>query len=429
MKTLLRDATVIPMTQHDLYFVGSVGIDGSKIAFIGEQPADFAADETIDATGMIALPGLVNAHTHLSMVYFRNYKDTVENLQDWLSEIWPLEDKLIATDTYPASQLGITEMISSGTTCFSDMYFSPEGTCRAVYESGIKANLGITLFSDLSDSKTCVADGLPIMEDYASKSGNRIRYDIAPHAVFTCTADSYRYAVDFAREHHCRLNTHLCETRKEVDDCIATHGHSPVEYLQSLGVFDVDTYLAHCVHLDSRDLDILAHTGTTVVHNPSSNCKLASGIAPVARMRQAGISLALGTDGAASNNSLDLFQEIRLAGMISAVSTGNPVALKAYDILYMATAGGAQALGRLQECGTLEVGKDADIILIDTHTPHLTPLNNPFSALVYAAKSTDVDTVFCQGRKLMDHRVLLTIDEEAVLRTADSIWRNIIART
>jgi 5-methylthioadenosine/S-adenosylhomocysteine deaminase len=202
-----------------------------------------------------------------------------------------------------------------------------------------------------------------------------------------------------------------------------------VEYLQSLGVFEVDTYLAHCVHLDARDFDILAHTGTTVVHNPSSNCKLASGIAPVARMRQAGISLALGTDGAASNNSLDLFQEIRLAGMISAVSTGSPVALKAYDILHMATAGGAQALGRLQECGTLEVGKDADIILIDTHTPHLTPLNNPFSALVYAAKSTDVDTVFCQGRKLMDHRVLLTIDEEAVLRTADSIWRNIIART
>ncbi len=420
MKTLITNATIVPMTSEDQVFLGSIAVDGRTIVGLGTIPNNFQPDKTIDAEGMIALPGLVNAHTHLSMTYFRNYRDSVSDLHDWLEEVWKLEDILVEEDTYPASLLGIAEMIVSGTTCFADMYFFPEGTCQAVMESKIKANIGLTLFGGIEDSRTRIEQRLPILQEISRQSTGLINYDIAPHAVYTCTAETYRLAIETAKANGCRVHTHASETLKEVQDCIRDHGMPPIAYLESLGLSTVDSYLAHCVHPT-----VLAGTRTTVVHNPSSNCKLASGIAPISTYTDHSVSLALGTDGASSNNTLDLFQEIRLAAMLSSVATGNPVAVSPFEILRMATYGGAKALGREKECGTLEIGKDADIILLDSKNAHMTPLNNMFSALVFSAKSSDVQTVLCAGQLLMENRVLQTIDLQKSLDLVNRAWSDI----
>jgi len=429
MNTLIRDVTIIPMNIPGLFFTGDIGITSGKIAFLGDNPKNFTPDTVIEASGMIAMPGLVNTHTHLSMVYFRNYKDSVENLHDWLSEIWPLEDLLTTEDILPASRLGIAEMIRSGTTCFADMYLFPETTCQAVLESGMKANIGLTLFGGLAESRRRMHERIPLVDPFMVSSGERIHLDIAPHAIYTCPQDTLEYARDFAKERGCRIHTHISETVKEVQDCLNEHGVSPIAYLHRLGLLTPSIYLAHCVHPIEDDLQLISQNHASVVHNPSSNCKLASGIAPLARMRDAQIGIALGTDGASSNNSLDLFHDIRLASMLSAVSTGNPIAITPFEILSMATIGGASALGRQFECGTLEIGKDADIILIDTRKPHLTPCNDIFSALVYSAKSTDVDTVLCQGTVLMRHGLLTTIDTQEAIASTSRHWAGILGRT
>jgi 5-methylthioadenosine/S-adenosylhomocysteine deaminase len=428
MNTLIRDVKIIPMNESEFAFSGDIGITAGKISFIGPRPQDFTFDTVIEGSGMVAMPGLVNAHTHLSMVYFRNYKDSVENLHDWLSEIWPLEDLLTTEDILPASRLGIAEMIRSGTTCFADMYLFPETTCQAVLESGIKANIGLTLFGGLVDSKRRMQSRLPLVDPIMARSEGRILLDVAPHAIYTCPQDTLEFARDFAKERACRIHTHISETLKEVQDCIFEHRVSPISYLHRLGLLTPETYLAHCVHPVSDDLKLLAQSEACVVHNPSSNCKLASGIAPLASMRDSQVRLALGTDGASSNNSLDLFHDVRLASMLSAVSTGNPIAITPFEILRMATIGGASALGRQLECGTIEIGKDADIILIDTRKPHLTPCNNIFSALVYSAKSTDVDTVLCQGKVLMRDGKLTTIDTKEASETTNRHWAGILSR-
>jgi len=215
---------------------------------------------------------------------------------------------------------------------------------------------------------------------------------------------------------------------KEVDDCKAFHGCSPIEYLDRLNCLGPTTYLAHCVHVDEHDIERITNRGSHVIHNPSSNCKLASGAAPIARLLDHKASVALGTDGASSNNSLDMFQEMRLAKMLGSLRESNPQSMEPYDVLYMATAGGAEALGRLDECGTLEIGKDADIILIDTDTPHLTPMNDPFSALVFAATSSDVDTTICKGKLLMNRRNLLTIDVKKAIDSVIAQWKDIVER-
>lgn len=425
MKTLITNATIVSMTSEDQVFLGSIAVEGKTIVGLGTIPNNFQPDKTIDAAGMIALPGLVNAHTHLSMTYFRNYRDSVADLHDWLKEVWKLEDTLVEEDTYPASLLGIAEMISSGTTCFADMYFFPEGTCRAVMESKIKANIGLTLFGGIEDSRARIDRKLPILQEISRLSAGLITYDIAPHAVYTCTAETYRLAIETARTNGCRLHTHASETLKEVEDCIRDHGMPPIAYLESLGLSTVDSYLAHCVHPTEAEFNVLAGARASVVHNPSSNCKLASGIAPITTFTEHSVALALGTDGASSNNTLDLFQEIRLAAMLSSVATGNPVALSPFEILRMATYGGAKALGREKECGTLEIGKDADIILLDTKNAHMTPLNNMFSALVFSSKSSDVRTVLCAGQLLMENRMLQTIDLQKSLDLVNRAWSDI----
>ncbi len=429
MRTVIKGATIIPMTTEDACFVGDVVIVDDKIASIGTSVATMDGDTVIDAREMIAMPSLVNAHTHLSMTYFRNFRDSVSDLHDWLSEIWKLEDKLVPEDMYVASMLGLVEMVASGTTCFADMYFFPEGTIQAVLDVGMKANIGLTLFGGIESSKERVAQLLPSLRTVRDESKGAVRFDIAPHAVYTCTEETLRYAVEVATKEGCGIHIHANETKREVSDSIATFGSTPIAHLDSMGCDGVKCYYAHCVHPGDGDIERLERNPVSVVHNPSSNCKLGSGIAPIASYLEHHIPVALGTDGASSNNSLDMFQEIRLAAMLASASTGDAGKVTPFDVLRMATCEGAAALGRADECGTLEVGKDADLILLNTKKPHLTPLNNIYSALVYSAKSSDVDTVFCKGRTLMEHREILFIDEDQLRFQFNESWNKIQQRT
>lgn len=428
MNILIRNATIVPMTTEDAVSTGSIAIEDRHIHAIGSVPSTFVPDRVIEASGKIALPGMVNAHTHVSMTYFRNYRDAAADLHTWLQQIWRLEALLRPEDTYVATQLGIAEMIRSGTTCFSDMYFFPEGTARAVIESNMKAQIGLTLFGDEEDSKRRIDERLPYLRDLLRKSAGKITFDIAPHAVYTCTPGTYRIAVETAAAENCRVHTHASETTREVVECIQSFQKTPIAHLADLGVLAGRSYVAHAVHPHPEDIALLADNQVPVIHNPSSNCKLGSGIAPITAYRDAGVPLALGTDGPSSNNALDMFQEMRLAAMLASGSTGNPLSLTPYEIIRMATIGGALALGRQDECGTLEIGKDADIILIDKSKPHMTPLNNLYSALVFSAKSSDVDTVICAGNILMEQRELKTLDLESIRDRFLGTWVDIQER-
>ena len=286
------------MTKRDCFFKGSILIENGIITEIGQ--IERSADSIIDASSMIALPSFVNAHTHLSMVLMRNYKDTAENLQDWLSEIFPIEDKLNDEDIYQASRLGAAELIQSGCTVFADMYFHAWNTVKAIKEAGIRGIIGQTFMNDENDAEFRIEEIAPrILE--AIGNDDMLRLDAAVHAIYTSTPDCYIRAAEWVKERGVRLHTHLSETRKEVDDCIAAYGKTPVELFNDIGVFSVPVYAAHGVHINEEEMEILKEHDVSIVHNPASNMKLASGIAPVKKYREKGINTALGTDGASSN--------------------------------------------------------------------------------------------------------------------------------
>ena len=426
MKTLLKNATIIPMTAEEYFFQGDIVIEDEKILYVGSQ-YDGDYDLIKDASSFIALPGFVNAHTHLSMTLMRNYKDSQENLQAWLAEIFPIEDKLNEDDIYYGSLNGIAELIKGGTTTFADMYFQQWKTVQASIESGIRACIGLTFFGALEDTNNRIATNYNKIVA-AANNNPLINIHSAPHAIYTCTKETYQRIAEFSRENNLYINTHLSETQKEVDDCIKQTGLRPAEYLDSLGVFSEPTYVAHGVYLNDNELEILKRRNVSVVHNPSSNCKLASGICPIGHYREMGVNVALGTDGASSNNNLSMIKEMRLAAMLATVSTMKPASTTPYQILKMATINGAKALGLADKIGTLEVGKEADIILINKNISEMTPLNNIFSALVFSLPDRAIDSVYCRGRLLLSNGKLLTINEDEVIKKVNNRWEDILRR-
>ncbi|MGE4463352.1 amidohydrolase [Sphaerochaeta sp.] len=429
MKTLISNALVIPMTKEGYSLRTDIGIDGTHIAFVGKAEPSFHPDHIIDASSLLAMPALVNAHTHLSMGLMRNYKDDLPTLQEWLAEIFPIEDQLTERDILLASRLGIVESIQSGVTTIADMYFNQHSTAQAIIEGGIRASIGITLFGDLQQSKERVKKSEALLRSFRSHPESRIQFDYAPHAIYTCPKETYQYAHDLAKEHGALLHTHLSETRKEVEDSVQEFNATPLAYLKELGCLDdIRLLLAHCVHLCDEELEILKEVDATIVHNPSSNAKLSSGLAPVSKFLEHGLNVALGTDGASSNNNLNLFEEMHVASLIGRVYTPTNTKLSPYQVLGMATTNGAKALGLDHRIGRLEAGMEADILLVDLHKSHLTPLNDPFSALVYSAQASDVDTLFCQGRMLMQHRKVLSLSVEDVLHDANACWTDVLSR-
>jgi 5-methylthioadenosine/S-adenosylhomocysteine deaminase len=281
----------------------------------------------------------------------------------------------------------------------------------------------------LEQSKERVQKSEALIRSFRNHPENRIQFDYAPHAIYTCPKETYRYAHQLAKEHGAILHTHISETRKEVEDSIAEFNATPLTYLKELGCLDdIKVLLAHGVHLTDEELKVLKDFDATIVHNPSSNTNLSSGLAPVSKFLEHNLNVALGTDGASSNNNLNLFEEMHIASLIGRVYTPTNTKLSPYQVLSMATTNGAKALGLDHRIGRLEQGMEADILLLDLHKSHLTPLNDPFSALVYTAQASDVDTLFCQGKMLMQNRKILTLSLDDVLHDANTCWADVLAR-
>ncbi len=417
MNTLIKNGTVI----GEEVKVADIGISGGVIAFVGKDDS-FAADSVIDASGKIVMPGLVNAHTHLPMVLFRNYADDME-LHDWLfNKIFPLEDKLTAEAVYNASMLGIAELIAGGTTLFADMYNFSEEIARAVDECGIKANLcRAALNMDDSgnyENDMRINEALSLHKHYDGSSGGRIKVDLGLHAVYTSSESYMRHVAELIADMGASCHLHLSETITENQGCAEKYGASPTQLLERAGFFRTPTIAAHCVHLSDADIEILALGNVSAVHCPSSNLKLASGIAPVTKYIAAGINVAIGTDGAASNNNLDMFEEMHIASLLQKGATLDPLALPAAQTLAMATKSGALALGRT-DTGCISRGNAADLVIVNPNKPHNLPLGNPLSTLIYSASSSDVETVMVNGNLLMKDGEYLTIDIERVKHNAN----------
>ncbi len=425
MNTLIKNALILDMCERNKSYRGDIKIENGKIS---DNP-NFIAEREIDASSMICMPSLINAHTHTSMGYMRNYKDTAPDLMSWLKEIFPLEAKLEAEDIYWGSQIALSEMIKSGCTAYNDMYFMMDQTCEATHHAKMRANIGMTLFGSVKDNQDRIKPNTKIADTYLSKSNGLIKFNVAPHAIYTTPLETYLFARDWLLERGGDLHTHMSETMSEVNNSLKEFNQTPLMYLEKNGALkDIKAVLAHGVYLSDDEIKLCSEKDMSIVHNPSSNCKLASGIAPIAKFRNKGVNVALGTDGASSNNNLNMMEEMHLSAMLSCVSTMNPIASTPYDIIKMATTNGAKALSIDDKVGTIEVGKDADIILIDTNKPHLTPINDPFSAIVYSAQASDIDSVFCKGEMLMQNRKLLSIDVDLAMKKTKSKWNDLLKR-
>ncbi|OAT81287.1 amidohydrolase [Desulfotomaculum copahuensis] len=417
MGLLIRGAAVLTMADRNrIIDNGEIAAEGQYISHTGPAGSapDRDYDRVIDGHGMLALPGLVNCHTHAAMTLFRSYADDLPLMQ-WLEKkIWPLEEKLEPEDVYWGTLLCCLEMIRSGTTTFADMYFHMNQAARAVEKAGLRAVLSRGLIGAAPGADKALDYSRRFVRDWQGAAGGRITTMLGPHAPYTCPPDFMRRVIELAGELNVGIHIHLAETRTEIEDTGRQYGKTPVALMDGLGLFELPVLAAHCVHLTAEDIRILAEKQAGVAHNPESNMKLASGIAPVTALLAAGAVVGLGTDGAASNNNLDLLEEMRSAALLQKVATMDPMALPAFTALSMATVNGARALG-LPDVGLLKPGCKADIILVNLQRPHLCPRHDPVAHLVYAAHSADVDTVIVDGRILMEKRQVLTIDEEEVL--------------
>ncbi|MBE0635021.1 amidohydrolase [Candidatus Bipolaricaulota bacterium] len=387
--------------------------DNRRIASVSDAEPQ-PGDTEVDARGKLAIAGFVNAHTHLAMVLFRGLADDVA-LQTWLEDyVWPIEQQLQPEDVYWCTMLAIAEGIRSGTTTFIDMYFHNDQVARAVEESGVRALLGYGMIaSSLQKNGTSeLAKTEAFIRQWHGQADGRIQVSVSPHAVYTCCEDVIRAGVEMAHKYGTTLHTHVAETRSEVEDWKAQTGTSPVKYLLDLEAFSVPTLAAHCVHVDTDDIAILADHPVIVAHCPKSNAKLGSGIAPVPQMQQAGVHVALGTDGAASNNRLDMLEEMRAAWLLQRAKHENSALLSSQLVVSMAVYPARHLLGLPRE--GLEKGAPADLVLFDTDRIHTTPSHDPSAMLAYAANSSDVTDVYVDGKALLQNGELRTIDEERV---------------
>lgn len=396
----------------------SIAIEGSAILQIGPPPINWQADRIIDCTNKLAIPGFVNAHTHASMTLFRSYADDML-LMDWLeNKIWPAEANLTAEDVYWGAQLAIAEMLRSGTTTFADMYFFMPEVAKAVAETGIRAVLSRGMAGVAPTAQQALAESESFYREWNYGANGRITVMLGPHAPYTCPPDYLHKVVDLAHKLKAEIHIHLSETEGEVKTCYEKHGKSPIALMKDLGVLDCGVLAAHCVHLSQDDIEILANKKVRIAHNPGSNMKLASGIAPIPELLKAGVIIGLGTDGAASNNNLDMLEEVRLTAMLQKVHRLDPLAIPAAAAVNMATYQGAAAVGLGNSIGQLAPGYKADITLFDMHAPHWYPRHDRLSLLAYAASGADVHTVLVDGNILLDNHQLTTIDEERLMREA-----------
>lgn len=394
-----------------------VDADEGTILAVGETPE---GDEVLDAEGNLVMPSLVNGHGHAAMTLLRGYADDKE-LDAWLQEdIWPVEGALTAEDVRVGTDLAQLEMIRSGTTAFADMYFEVPEVVSSIEKGGMRARVGhgiVTVGKDEDAAREDFETSLEVAREFDGAADGRVKTAMMPHSLTTVDEELLREYVAKAREEGIPLHYHANETRHEVDPIVEDEGERPLEYARELDMTHESDFVAHGVHTDETEIEILAEDGTGVVHCPASNMKLASGIAPVQQMLDAGVTVGIGTDGAASNNDLDMFDEMRDAAMVGKLGAEDASAVPAEAVVEMATAGSAAALGF--DSGRIEEGANADIAVLDLDAAHLTPHHDLVSHLAYAARGSDVRHTVCDGQVLMHDRDVLTLDAEAVRAKAE----------
>jgi 5-methylthioadenosine/S-adenosylhomocysteine deaminase len=425
---LLTNAIVLTMDNHlRQYEPGAVAVDGDQIVAVGAQneiTSAYTSANILDCSGKVLMPGLINSHTHVPMTLLRGLADDLR-LDVWLmGYMMPVEREFVSPDfVYLGTLLGCAEMIRSGITTFADMYYFEESVAKAAAKAGMRALCGETVLKFPTPDADSYEESLASARDFIQrwKGHALITPTVAPHAPYTATDDLLRSCAALAAEFDVPLQTHLAETALEVDNMRSATGMPVVPYVKKQNLFDAKVLAAHCVHIDEGEMRTLLHAGAGVAHNPSSNMKLASGVAPVTRMLELGLNVGIGTDGPASNNDLDMFEEVRLAAFLAKGSTGDPTVLPAQQALLMGTRLGAQAMHMGDVTGSLEVGKRADLILVDISRLHNAPHFRRdrfavYAQIVYASKATDVSDVMINGQWVMRNRELLTLQEEELLR-------------
>ena len=426
---LIINGTVITMDREDSVIGnGAVAVEGENIIAVGKagELSDCKASKRIDARSGIIMPGLINAHTHASMTIFRGLADDLP-LMTWLNDhIFPAEAGLTPEKVHDGALLACAEMILSGTTCFCDMYLFEDNVAQAAKEAGMRAVVGEVLFDFPSPNYGALENGFSytqmLIDKY--KDDPLINIAVEPHSPYLCAPGLLVKASSLAQKNDLPLVVHVSETKSEVARIKDRYGLTPVGFLASLGLLSPNLLACHCVHLTEDDIILLKEYDVKIAHNPESNMKLASGIAPVPELLKNGMCVGIGTDGCASNNNLDIFHEMSMAAKLGKVHMRDPAAMDAKSVLRMATIDGARALGLSGVTGSLEPGKKADIIIMDTRSPHLTPMYNPVSHIVYAARGSDVRTSVINGRLIMEERKLLSIDVSKIAGKVMKIAEN-----
>jgi 5-methylthioadenosine/S-adenosylhomocysteine deaminase len=420
MNILIKNIDVLASTKTPVLRGADIGIEGDKILFVSpggaSAPPGFNPGRIIQGAGRLAAPGLVNAHSHTAMTLLRGYADDMD-LETWLfDKIFPAEAQLTDQDIYWGTALGIAEMLRGGVTAVNDMYLKMDNVAAAFKDSGIRAKISIgPLLTEkrgdaLVDTEGCKA----FFKRWNGESDGRIGVNIEIHSVYLYRPETLAEGARLAAELGAAIHIHILETGTERKNMLSQYGESSVSLAAKYGILDVPVIAAHCVHVDDDDIAILKEKNVSVVHNPTSNLKLASGVAPVPKMLEQGINVCLGTDGASSNNNLDLFMEARQAALIHKGVSGDPAAVTAREVFNMATRNGARALG-IAGAGEICAGGKADLIILSMDSPHLQPVYDHISTLIYAARASDVETVIVDGNILMEQRRLTTIDEEKAI--------------
>ncbi|TCP67093.1 amidohydrolase [Baia soyae] len=431
MKILFTEAVIIDMVDGAKAIQnGNLAVVDGVITYVGsaltEEEQD-QYDEIVSCKGKAILPGFVNTHGHSAMTLLRGYADDLP-LQQWLeNEIWPIEAKMNAEHVSAGAHLAALEMIQGGTTTFLDMYYNMDAVANVVEQTGLRARLTRSCFSFGDDAlrKSYLEEATSFAEKWNGSANGRISTMMAPHSPYTCDPDFIRQSIEKAVELNIPIHTHMSETKTEVELSVREYGARPVEHLDKLGFFDIPSLVAHAVHLTEEEIALLAKKNVKIAHNPGSNLKLGSGIAPITQMIAHGMRPSLATDGAASNNNLDMLEEIQLAALIHKGQHQDPLAVPAKTALAMGTIYGAEALFLDKEIGSLEVGKQADFITLDLTQAHMQPRTDVISHIVYSATRTDIQDVYVQGRVLMKNREMRTIDAEKIIFEANQAFENL----
>lgn len=429
MSKILIRAMVLPMSGEDVFYPeGEIAIDGDRIISVGERgsaPADFQPDRILDLPDDVVLPGLINTHTHAAMTLLRGYADDLP-LMPWLNDkVWPFEGKLTNEDIYWGTTLALCEMIKSGTTTMLDMYAGMDQVAEAVLQAGSRAVLARGLIGIAPNGEKAFQECIELVERYHNAGNGRIQVMFGPHAPYTCPPDYLKRVKAEADRLGVGIHIHVAETQDEISMIQEQYGETPVQLLEKTGLFGGHVVAAHCVHLADEDIDILARNKVCVAHNPESNMKLNSGTAPIPELQARGVVVGIGTDGASSNNNLDMFGEMRSAAFQQKLKVDSTT-LPAYKVLEMATVAGAQTLG-LNDVGMLAPGYKADLITVNMDQPHFYPRFSIPAHLVYAAHAGDVRTVMVDGQIIMEDRQLLTLDEKKICREAEQRAKRIAA--